>query len=309
MVLSADIALPELTPAGAVVADWTFGMSDGRLAPAPAAWFHSWRALNGRRVASFGRCTRGYHLRFHGKADFLIDRGARSIVCWRRRAVTLTTVRHLLLDQVMPLVLSGDSRLVLHAAAVVTPRGAIAFAGPSGSGKSTLATAVAALGFPLLCDDCLVVKPGKHGFLAGPFYPGARLYPDSVRALGMTGLPSLRVAAYTRKRRIAMSPLLQPGASTPLAYVFVLDGRAPHRAVETLALTRFSRRDALVALAACTFHLDIGDAAAVRGGFELQSRLVRSTPVSRLHHPWRLSRLDETRDAILQCLNLVPALR
>ena len=298
--LSSEIALPELTPRAAAAPDWTFAIAGGRVATRTVEWFHVWRAAGGRPVVSFGREASGYLLRVHGKADFVVDLEQSSIVCWRRTRASLATVRHLLLDQVMPLVLSRDSRLVLHAAAVATPRGAVAFVGPTGSGKSTLATAVAALGFPLLCDDCLVVEPSARGFLAGSFYPGARLYPDSVRAVGMAGVPSSKVAEFSSKRRIASSRLPFLGESAPLVRVFMLDGQRPRSAREALHVTRLSSRDALVALVACTFHLDVGDAVAVRRGFEMQSHLVQATPVSNLSYPWRLNRIEETRDAVVR---------
>ena len=217
---------------------------------------------------------------FTGKADFLIDLDRRSIQCAPRPAATSATIRHLLLDQVVPLLLSRETRLVLHASAVATPRGAIAFVGFTGSGKSTLAAAVAARGFPLLCDDCLVVEPSPRGVHASPFYPGARLYPDSVKALGMTGATSSTVASYTRKRRIAMPPAPHVDRSTPLACVFVLDrhSRRSGSSPGAIAFTRLRPRDALMALLACTFHLDVGDAAEVRRGFDLQYRLVERVP-------------------------------
>jgi len=297
--LSSEIPLPELTPHAAAAPDWTFAIAAGRLAPRTPAWFHVWRVNGGRPVLSFGRDPRGYLLRFHGRADFVVDLARSSIVCWRRSNASLATVRHLLLDQVMPLVLSRESRLVLHAAAVSTPRGAVAFVGATGSGKSTLAAAVAALGFPLLCDDCLVVEPSADGFVAGSFYPGARLYPDSVRAVGMAGVPSSSVGRFSTKRRIASSRLPFLGDSAPLAGVFLLEGGPRRRAREALRVTRLSRRDALVALVACTFYLDVRDSASVRRGFEMQSHLVQATPVSRLSYPWRLNQLEETRDALL----------
>ena len=298
--LTSRIALPELTACEAGAGGWSFAIDERRIAAPAPAWFHTWRGAGGRVVVSFGRDARGYLLRFHGKADFVVNLAPRSIVCARRTHTSLATIRHLLLDQVMPLVLSRASRLVLHAAAVSTPRGAVAFVGPTGSGKSTLATAVAALGFPLLCDDCLVVESSPAGFLASSFYPGARLYPDSVRAVGMAGVPSSSVGRFSSKRRIAHARLPFLGDSAPLAGVFMLAGAPRRRTHEALRVTRLSSRDALVALIACTFHLDVSDRAAVRSGFEMQNRLVRTTPVSRLSYPWRLSQLAETRDAIIR---------
>src|SRR6266511_3446308 len=125
--LSSDIAIPELAET-AGRPDWTFSVARRRVAISRPQWFHRWRNPGETPSLSFGRCASGYLLRFHGRADFAIDPGRRSIVGWRRAPATPTTLRHLLLDQIMPLVLSRD-RLVLHASAVATPRGAAAFVG------------------------------------------------------------------------------------------------------------------------------------------------------------------------------------
>lgn len=302
--LSSDIAMPELA-AVADLPEWTFTVARRRLATAPPAWFHRWRNPGERPTLSFSRRANGYLLRFHGRADFAIDFGSRSIVGWRRRPATLTTLRHLLIDQIVPLVLSRD-RLVLHASAVATPSGAAAFVGCTGSGKSTLAAALAAAGFPLVTDDCLVIERSRRGFLARPFYPGARLWPDSVRAVGASPRSSLPVAHYTRKRRLDASHFTCQSEALPLSRLFVLDRPAKHQARQPLALTRLRGVDALIAILECTFQIDIGDADAVRRTFELQSELVCALPVHRLTYPWHLPRLADTRDAIVRQL-LTPA--
>ncbi len=61
---------------------------------------------------------------------------------------------------------------VLHAAAVRTPIGVLAFAGPSEAGKTTTARAFVACGSAAVCDDMMVLRPlssvasassGRHG--------------------------------------------------------------------------------------------------------------------------------------------------
>jgi hypothetical protein len=299
--LQSAIALGELTPVAAD-ADWTFALADGGFAMRSPAWFQRWRLPGGRQTVSFARHPSGYLLRFHGLADFVIGLTERSIVCSRRRQTTVTTVRHLLLDQVMPLILSRGPRVVLHASAIATARGAVAFVGPSGSGKSTLAAALAAAGFPLLTDDCLVVERSPRGFDARPFYPGARLWPDSVRAIGASSTAWRPVAHYTRKRRIA-SPLVgYREQSVPLARVFLLEGPWSRSAArDHLRITRLRQRDAILSLLKCSFHLDT-DRETIRQGFDMNSRLVATTLVDRLSYPWRLGSLSETRDALVRRL-------
>ena len=110
VVLESAVAFPELTPATAR-ADWTFALSEPRPATAAPAWFHTWRLPGGPRTASFGRRAGGYLLRFHGQGDFAIDVRRRSIHCHKRRGADMATIRHLLLDQVIPLLLSREVRM------------------------------------------------------------------------------------------------------------------------------------------------------------------------------------------------------
>lgn len=300
--LRSGIALPELMPA-AVAPDWTFMLADGPLVSRLPVWFQRWRDPGGRCTVSFARIARGYLLRFHRLADFAIDLSRRSIVCAPRRTTPRATVRHLLLDQVMPLVMSRGARLVLHASAVATPSGAVAFVGRAGSGKSTLAAALAATGFPLLTDDCLVVEPSAAGFVARSFYPGVRLWSDSLRAVGTSARSSSPVAHYTRKRRVAPPLLPYQDRSAQLALVFVLDGPPGRRdRRDHLTVTRLRLREALLTVLACTFNLDGGDPDTITRSFELQGNLVNATPVHRLSYPWRLTKLAETRDALVRRL-------
>lgn len=302
--ISSDIAMPELE----VVADapeWSFTVTRRPLATAPPRWFHRWRNPGETPTLSFSRSTDGYLLRFHGRADFAIDVRRRSITGRRRGRATQTTLRHLLIDQIMPLVLSRD-RLVLHASAVATPSGAAAFIGFTGSGKSTLAAALSACGFPIITDDCLVIQRSRHGLLARPFYPGVRLWPDSVRAVGGSLKASKSVAHYTRKRRLDARHLSCQSDAIPLRHLFVLDRPSSRQGRQPVELKRMRGADALVSLLECTFQLDIEDAASVRCTFERQSHLVRVLPVHRLTYPWRLTGLAETRDAIARQLRSHP---
>jgi len=299
LALSSDIPMPEL----AAVTDaptWTFTVATRRLAKGTPTWFHRWRNPGEKPTVSFSRSTAGYLLRFHGRADFAIDLRTRSIVGCRRGGATQTTLRHLLIDQIMPLVLSRD-RLVLHASAVATPSGAAAFLGFTGSGKSTLAASLAGCGFPILTDDCLVIETSSHGLLARPFYAGARLWPDSVRAVGVPLGSSVPVAPRTQKRRLDATHLSCQSDAVPLSRVFVLDSPSPAKS-RPLSLTPLRGAQALVSLLRCTFQLDIHDTEAVRRTFERQGDLVRALPVHRLSYPWQLHRLTETRNAIARHL-------
>ena len=80
---------------------------------------------------------------------------------------------------VLPMALSRQGRLVLHASAVEIDGAALVFVGLSGRGKSTLATSFALQGHALVVDDGLLLEPSAHGWMALPGEAAVRLRRDS----------------------------------------------------------------------------------------------------------------------------------
>src|SRR5215469_6452382 len=108
-----------------------------------AHWFLNQNLDDGEPWMARAKNHQGYLLRYNGLADFWVDRKGRQVTCCARTAaVSDLTIRALLLDQVLPLVLALRGKYALHAAAVLTERGACAFSGYSGSGKSTIAASL-----------------------------------------------------------------------------------------------------------------------------------------------------------------------
>ena len=148
------------------------------------------------------------------------------IVAGAHRALPAATLRHLLLDQVLPLALGRMGRMAIHASAVHVPGlGAVAFAGGPGSGKSTLAAALARAGCAVLSDDCLVIAVRSGGVWAIPSYPGVRLWPDAASRLGYRGR---LVAHYSDKVRVATGGL--PSGDCPARLRALFLRRPPRRA-------------------------------------------------------------------------------
>ena len=299
LVLSSNRRLPELAevPASPAV-DWTFvAHPAARRAAARARWFHRWRLPDNRLWLSLGRRPGGYLLRFHRLADFQLDVDGRRIACHPADGIAAATVRHLLLDQVMPLVLGTPPRLALHASAVRTPQGVVAFVGRAGAGKSTMAAALGRSGWAVMADDCLIVEAtGSGGVRAAPSYPGLRLWGDSLRALYPAPHPrGSPVAGYSRKRRLdaGSSSLTFCSTPAPLVRLYVLGtrrGESPAIQVEPL-----SPREALIELLRFTFHLDVGDRPAVAARFDGAARIARAVGMRRLRLPFGLGALGGMR--------------
>ena len=68
-----------------------------------------------------------------------------------------------------------------HASAIAYKGGVIAFCGPSGAGKSTLIAELGRRGFPMFCDDTLILSiPEKGPILALPGHKRLKLTPAAI---------------------------------------------------------------------------------------------------------------------------------
>jgi hypothetical protein len=259
-------------------------------APRAPCWFHHWREGR-RRSISFARLDDGYLLRCHGLADFHVAADGAIVRCDARKNCPAATLRHLLLDQVMPLVLALRGAIVLHGSGVhIDGIGVVAFVGAAGAGKSTLAAALGVSGHQIVADDSLVVRRLGARPVVVPGYPGARLWRDATRGLGLP-TPGTAVAHYTSKRRVVAPALPFRRAAGPLKAIFVLGRRRGDAGARvsraTAAPAAIGRpvapRDRLIALTRCAFVLDVQDRAQLAAMFSGLAWLVSCVPVLRLH--------------------------
>jgi hypothetical protein len=303
--LLSDTALPELERLASVKPDINVRLRvDGHAGPRTARWFLSSTLPGGDHLALCGKIEGGYLLRYLGLADFLIDRLGRELRCARIEPGTSPeTLRHLLLDRVLPLVLNLLGRDVLHATAVLTPAGVCAFMGPSGAGKSTLAASLAAVGYAPYCDDCLSVRLSTD-VLATPGYPGVRLRHDSFAALGNQRDEPGRMAGYNSKYRTLSTLGPIPTTLHPLIAMYRVqrpaDGDAPLIAprVEPLA-----GREAFLELVSSAYVMNVADSETLLRHFHLIEQLMARVRIRRLLVPNDFALLPAVRRTILADLS------
>jgi hypothetical protein len=135
---------------------------------------------------------------------------------------------------VLPMALQALGHEVLHASAVLMPRGVVAFSGNSGSGKSTLAQAMTLRDYPAWADDAVMFERAEG---------------DEMRALRLPFKINLRAesASFLGLERLERQPVGSPaGASAPFAaIVFLARGRADS---STVAVRRLASTEAYKAL-------------------------------------------------------------
>lgn len=94
-------------------------------------------------------------------------------------------MRLFLLGSALGILCHQRGLLPLHANAIVTDGGAVAFAGHSGAGKSTLAAHFQKSGYEVLCDDvCMISFDADGRPSAWPGLPRLKLWGDAATAFG-----------------------------------------------------------------------------------------------------------------------------
>ena len=263
----------------------------------PCAPFHEWVLSDGTPSTQFCRDGSGYLLRFPGLADYQVSADGRDVFCCPVPGVSDETTRHLYLNQVLPLALSRQEKLVFHASAVDVGGAAVVFAGESGRGKSTLAASFATSGNPFLTDDGLVIEERAADYWVAPSHPSIRLWDDSRQALVRLGAPTAEPVPFTSKTRfLAGDEIPFCNEPRPLRRVYFLgDATSPRVSIEQM-----SKSDALIELVKHSFLLDIQARELIAAHFDRLSRLVAPGIYFTLDYPRTYESLPDVRRAVLE---------
>ena len=259
--------------------------------------FHQWTFPDGTVWTLFYRLDNGYLLRFPDLADFEVSLDGLTAVAWPVPGVSPGTVEHLHLNQVLPLALSRQGRLVLHASAVAFDGIGVAFTGESGRGKSTLAASFATTGARFLTDDGLRLDWLDGYCQITPSHPSVRLWEDSQEALIPKAVDLAPAVEYTTKARLLASDVMafcdQP---QPLRRVYFLgEGVAPSLIIEVVRPA-----EALVELLKNSFLLDIEEKELLAWHFDEVVRLAELPIYYRIDFPRRYEDLPHVREAIIR---------
>ena len=123
LTIGCDIAVPELLPSQgrSGIAEINVGLADPpNQLTTISDWLVSTASPSGAPWLSWAKVNHGYVLRFHDLADFLVDSEGCHVTCvFAASDVSAATLRHLVIDHVLPRVLNLRGFDALHATAVV----------------------------------------------------------------------------------------------------------------------------------------------------------------------------------------------
>ncbi len=231
-----------------------------------------WELPDGQEWLRIHDAESNYLFTFSGYAHYEVSRDFRDAVCRPEESVQRETLRHLFLDQVLPLMMAARGETVLHGSAVAFEGKAVVFLGSSGAGKSTIAVKLASLGYPLLTDDCLLLRFGTDEVLAYPSYPGVRLFEPMIEFIFEGNAAASTVAEYTSKRRVDLerTGLALQGEAIPVRAVFVVaEGQSD------VAWRLLDGSERLVELAKYKYRFDPANQESLRKEFSALVRLAQ----------------------------------
>jgi len=300
-----SLRFPELSQIQPGDADFRFELNDLLPNPANLSWIHHWYQDKNKKRSNYsvGLTPDGYFFRFAAKANFRVSLPDRSIFCSPRSGTDTATIRHLLLDHVLPRLLVDDDELAIHASAIRTEDGrGVAFLGDSGWGKSTLAQSFNANGADLLGDDCLKLWVRGESLLGIASYSGCRLWSDSVQALFPGGVDALRMGEVTSKQRILRADV-DGAEAVPIDNLFILNDPESYAGNEIL-IKPISGTQAMMELVKCSFMLDVGSKQTAENQFRTIHAILEAQPnVYSLGFPRDYHLLPEVRKKILSIVH------
>lgn len=289
-VLASDLELPELPRASGASPPHLVIRRCARVEPPrDVRWTPVWEAGDDGSGVWYARYGSDVFLKYDGLAHVRV---AGSVIELASDA-DAEPLRHVLLDQLLPLALASAGEIVLHASAVEVDEAALVFTGEARSGKSTLAAALAAAGARVLADDAVLMDARGAEVWAVPSYPGLRLWPDAVEHFGALEYGVSSWTAGSSKRRFVVASG-DPAAPRRVAAAYVL-----RRATSGAGVAPISRRDAAVELVRHAFTPDVASRDARREQVDRAVRAAARLDLWTLDIDRDLSRVDAVARHVL----------
>ncbi len=311
-VIKSDVVLPELTELTGndtqnVLPDVWLKLSGNQVEfIEKREWLHHWKAPDQSVTLSFARDSGTLFLHFPGMACFVICNNGQLITCYPKASLALATIRHLLLDQILPRLFAHFySYSVFHACFLSVNGKGVCFLADSGWGKSTIAAGLGAAGHTILTDDCLGIILDENQVSGIPAYYGIRLLPDSIENLGhLFAGKGEAFAEYTSKKRIALAkPVDGSPKALPMQALFLLTSPQEGKESTKAEIRPVGGLHAMKELLKNSFCLDVQDGQWQKAHFKRVSGLANSgMPMYSISYPREYEILPEVVKSIMSTL-------
>lgn len=271
--------------------------------PPPEDRYHEWLSPDGEPWAIFSRIGKGYQVSFPGLARFEIGPEGRRVWVSPVPGISQEQLDRLLQNLILPLALSQQGKLILHASAVEMDGEAILLSSRSGGGKSTLAASLS-LGdhFRFLTDDSIELEREDDIYQVVSNSTAAELWPDSANALNVDRVGGSSACADYSKVQLALREqnLCSERGYTLARIYFLGDGSANKAGIREM-----SGSEATASILRNCFILDMTVPGHLRKALEQASQLAQYSRCFSLDYPRHYDQLDSVREQLINHSHLV----
>lgn len=255
------------------------------------AWQAEWYSQNAALPDGSRYCC------WTGLFQFIVRPDGRQIDVGVFEDASIESLQACLLVDALSFSMIRLGREPLHATAVFTDEGVVAFLGRSGLGKSTLGGLFVSNGWRLLADDMLVLTPDGEGFLAYPGPPRIKLYRDNALSIFGDTFSGVPMNPLTDKLIIPLGEA--ETRPVPLRALYILGGEHEQISGETPAIRRLSPAEAFPRLlASCATHWTY-EPDRLKRQFAFITRLSKRAAIKTLSYVRDPAKMSVVRDAVL----------
>ena len=237
----------------------------------------------GEPALQIWKVKRGAFVRmaFEDGTQFWLDHRRENIWANWPDHLPLENTTSYLVGPVLGLLLRLRGVICLHASAVATQDGGVAFVGSAGAGKSTTAAAFSRLGYAVLSDDIVAVEERDGAFYIVAGHPQLSLWPESVKMLfgSEEALPRFNPDWEKRRLGIGDQGTRFESRALPLQAIYLLADRRPHAAPSVEAIRP---QAALLDLVANTYANKVLDREMRAREFDVLGRVATAVPIRRV---------------------------
>jgi hypothetical protein len=254
--------------------------------PSVQVWYE-----NNGSVCAYGYIASGQHwMHFPGLGSYCLSNYSDEVIAFAEPSVRMDWLRDTFYRSVLPMALQVFGKEVLHASAVETTYGAIAFCAISESGKSTIAYGLSRRGHPLWADDAVVFEISDREVWAHPMPFEIRLRPASAQYFGFSQIDADNSTSCDFVSQVNVKP-------RPLAAVCLLE-RGDH--LEPFRIHRMLPIHAFPAVLSHAYCFSLQDMERKRRMIHAYLALVREVPVFTIRFSTGLEALSQLLESIEQ---------
>lgn len=274
-------------------------------------WMHVWcddsnDSSNIVRLVKLSGSGR-YLLRFEDRIEIEYRQAQKLALVRYDGTVGQALLRHVVLDQFLPRIISLKQNLVVHSSGVSFNGGLALFLGKSGCGKSTLAGELQNFGCELVSDDCnVILASDKNEYTAVPTYQSLRLSPQSYEHVftgvkkDVSTVPVVEGGSKLKVPTCSMSDSVSRHKELPVKAVFTL--KTDDLVVEAVHLRMITIEDTRIELVKNMFRLDIDNFDATASKLAMAKSVAKSTRNFSLTYPRDYSMLKKVCETVLEAL-------